>query len=178
MLNLDIDKQLLKQKFIEFDTDKSGTIEFEEFVQFYKYLMRRPEIDELYAQYATKHAQLILQEEIVTFLEKEQGIKQVDIDALQAVLLKKGGIKTESGIALSSFDFSRFIFSSYNHAVDASIYSFHEESLQYPLCDYWIESSHNTYLTGHQLKGESSVSMYKQVLDQGCRCIERKFVYF
>ena len=33
-----------------------------------------------------------------------------------------------------------------------------------PLCNYYIYSSHNTYLEGHQLNGVSSVEMYKSVL--------------
>ena len=37
------------------------------------------------------------------------------------------------------------------------------ERMDYPLSDYHIATSHNTYLTGHQLHGESSVAMYIQV---------------
>jgi len=38
-----------------------------------------------------------------------------------------------------------------------------EEELDHPLAHYYVGASHNTYLTGHQLKGESSVELYSQV---------------
>ena len=39
--------------------------------------------------------------------------------------------------------------------------------LSYPLSNYFISSSHNTYLTGHQLYGQSSTDGYKSVLHLG-----------
>lgn len=41
-----------------------------------------------------------------------------------------------------------------------------------PITDYYISSSHNTYLMSNQLTGESSVLAYINALNKGCRCVE------
>uniref|UniRef100_A0A2K5CIW6 Phosphoinositide phospholipase C n=1 Tax=Aotus nancymaae TaxID=37293 RepID=A0A2K5CIW6_AOTNA len=74
---------------------------------------------------------------------------------------------------LMSFEgFARFLMDKENFASKNDESQENVKELQLPLSYYYIESSHNTYLTGHQLKGESSVELYSQVLLQGCRSVE------
>lgn len=48
-----------------------------------------------------------------------------------------------------------------------------EHDLSYPLSNYYISSSHNTYiLHGNQLTGRASPEAYAHVLRRGCRCVE------
>ncbi|XP_066521080.1 1-phosphatidylinositol 4,5-bisphosphate phosphodiesterase epsilon-1 isoform X2 [Hoplias malabaricus] len=68
--------------------------------------------------------------------------------------------------------FARFLMDKENFASKNEESQVNLDELQFPLSYYYIESSHNTYLTGHQLKGESSVELYSQVLLQGCRSVE------
>lgn len=57
------------------------------------------------------------------------------------------------------------------------------QEMDHPLAHYFISSSHNTYLTGRQFGGKSSVEMYRQVLLAGCRsetqdsCIYMTVIY-
>ncbi|XP_056386207.1 1-phosphatidylinositol 4,5-bisphosphate phosphodiesterase epsilon-1 isoform X7 [Hyla sarda] len=74
---------------------------------------------------------------------------------------------------LMSFEgFARYLMDKDNFASKNDESQINVDDLHFPLSYYFIESSHNTYLTGHQLKGESSVELYSQVLLQGCRSVE------
>ena len=45
------------------------------------------------------------------------------------------------------------------------------QDMTQPLSHYFIATSHNTYVTKHQLHGKSDVETYIRYLVQGCRCV-------
>ncbi|WAR19423.1 PLCB4-like protein, partial [Mya arenaria] len=72
---------------------------------------------------------------------------------------------------LSLDGFCRYLMSDDNAPVFLDRLDIYQDMDQ-PLSHYYINSSHNTYLTGRQFGGRSSVEMYRQVLLAGCRCVE------
>ena len=71
------------------------------------------------------------------------------------------GLRTQW--CLSFEGFARYMMDKDNYAFPNEYATPFETEMQQPLSQYYIASSHNTYLTGHQLKGESSVQLYSQV---------------
>lgn len=58
-----------------------------------------------------------------------------------------------------------------NPIMASSKLELNEHDMQHPLSHYFINSSHNTYLIGHQITGKSSVEIYRQTLLAGCRWV-------
>jgi len=72
---------------------------------------------------------------------------------------------------LSIYDFEIFLLHKMNDAFDPDHQQVYQD-MNLPLTDYWINTSHNTYLVGDQLQSKSSVEMYMMSLQLGCKCLE------
>uniref|UniRef100_A0AAQ4PCE8 1-phosphatidylinositol 4,5-bisphosphate phosphodiesterase n=1 Tax=Gasterosteus aculeatus aculeatus TaxID=481459 RepID=A0AAQ4PCE8_GASAC len=96
-------------------------------------------------------------------LKPEQVQVLVDKYEANASLAQKGQMSLEG--------FARYLSGEENSIMPPEKLD-QSEDMTLPLSNYFINSSHNTYLTAGQLAGNSSVEMYKQVLLSGCRCIE------
>ncbi|XP_063613187.1 1-phosphatidylinositol 4,5-bisphosphate phosphodiesterase epsilon-1-like, partial [Penaeus indicus] len=107
-------------------------------------------------------SQVITMQELRRFLEEHQGEYRSD-EELRSLLDRHEPDPTLRSQELLSFEgFARFMMDEDNYAFLDERSVPDENDMTLPLSNYYIASSHNTYLTGHQLKGESSVELYSQ----------------
>uniref|UniRef100_A0A665V624 1-phosphatidylinositol 4,5-bisphosphate phosphodiesterase n=1 Tax=Echeneis naucrates TaxID=173247 RepID=A0A665V624_ECHNA len=140
----------------------------------------RPELDHIFSDVGAKSRPYLTVEQMTEFinikqrdprlneilyppLKPEQVQLLVDKYEPNASLAQKGQISLEG--------FARYLNGEENSIIPPEKLD-QSEDMTFPLSHYFINSSHNTYLTAGQLAGNSSVEMYKQVLLSGCRCIE------
>ncbi|XP_058517451.1 1-phosphatidylinositol 4,5-bisphosphate phosphodiesterase eta-1 [Ochotona princeps] len=171
-LNVNLPRRKVRQMFQEADTDENqGTLTFEEFCVFYKMMSLRRDLYLLLLSYSDKKDHLTV-EELAQFLKVEQKMNNVTTDYCLDII-KKFEVSEENKVknVLGIEGFTNFMRSP---ACDVFNPLHHEvyQDMDQPLCNYYIASSHNTYLTGDQLLSQSKVDMYARVLQEGCRCVE------
>uniref|UniRef100_A0A8D2B444 Phosphoinositide phospholipase C n=1 Tax=Sciurus vulgaris TaxID=55149 RepID=A0A8D2B444_SCIVU len=171
-LNVNLPRRKVRQMFQEADTDENqGTLTFEEFCVFYRMMSLRRDLYLLLLSHSDKKDHLTV-EELAQFLKVEQKMNNVTTDYCLDII-KKFEVSEENKAknVLGIEGFTNFMRSP---ACDVFNPLHHEvyQDMDQPLCNYYIASSHNTYLTGDQLLSQSKVDMYARVLQEGCRCVE------
>uniref|UniRef100_A0A914N264 Phosphoinositide phospholipase C n=1 Tax=Meloidogyne incognita TaxID=6306 RepID=A0A914N264_MELIC len=152
---------------------------FDKFLRLYHKISPRTDIQELFVKLSGQK-EYLTRERLMMFLNDEQRDPRLneilfpnfDVDRVNSLIAKYE--TDESYITqgkMSGDGFLRFLLSEENSPVFLDRTERHQDMDQ-PLCHYFINSSHNTYLTGRQYGGKSSTEIYRQVLLSGCRCIE------
>jgi hypothetical protein len=116
------------------------------------------------------------------FIHTHQGERQASIDDVERLFSFLNRIETNLDKEPRNMDgasmihrqrFEAYLHHELNNAYDPwALHNCDESLLQSPLSQYWINTSHNTYLTGDQLQSISSVEMYMKALRRGCKCVE------
>nr|XP_051689060.1 1-phosphatidylinositol 4,5-bisphosphate phosphodiesterase beta-3 [Oryctolagus cuniculus] len=150
------------------------------FERFLNKLCLRPDIDKILLEIGAKGKPYLTLEQLMDFINQKQRDPRLNevlyppLRPSQARLLIEKYEPNQQFLErdqMSMEGFSRYLGGEENgilplEALDLSV------DMTQPLSSYFINSSHNTYLTAGQLAGTSSVEMYRQALLWGCRCVE------
>ncbi|WKY09935.1 hypothetical protein Q1695_002358 [Nippostrongylus brasiliensis] len=152
---------------------------FEKFLRLYHKICPRSEVQELFVKLSGQK-EYLTRDRLTNFLNEEQRDPRLneilfpffDNTRTQVLISKyeQDNNYIDNG-KMSGDAFLRFLMSDENSPVFLDRIDMYQDMDQ-PLCHYYINSSHNTYLTGRQYGGKSSSEIYRQVLLSGCRCIE------
>lgn len=169
-LHINCSRGFLEKKFHQADEDSSGYLDFKEFQVFVKLMKAREEITQIFDKYADiqqqhHHGRVMSFDAFNYFIRVVQKEESMFDQRIKKLFNK---FASEEDHLVHSEGFADFLFSPKYFKPTKPV----EEEMTRPLNEYFISSSHNTYLLGRQVAGESSVEPYIRVLQNGCRCVE------
>ncbi|KAK8120382.1 1-phosphatidylinositol 4-5-bisphosphate phosphodiesterase 1 [Apiospora kogelbergensis] len=180
-LHIHISPEQLQSKFTLADATKTGCLTYGEFQLFVREMKCREDICAVYRGAATTDVETgMTWPEFVTFLRETQG-EDVEDDprGWEATFIRFArGASPSDGESrdgetslppMTEQAFAAYLTSAYNLPLTREPAGC---SLDRPLHEYFISSSHNTYLLGRQVADLSSVEGYITALAKGCRSIE------
>uniref|UniRef100_A0A4X1VEG7 1-phosphatidylinositol 4,5-bisphosphate phosphodiesterase n=1 Tax=Sus scrofa TaxID=9823 RepID=A0A4X1VEG7_PIG len=151
------------------------------FERFLNKLCLRPDIDKILLEIGAKGKPYLTLEQLMDFINQKQRdprLNEVLYPPLRPSQARQLIEKYEPNKQflervdqMSMEGFSRYLGGEENSILPLEALDLSADMTQ-PLSSYFINSSHNTYLTAGQLAGASSVEMYRQALLWGCRCVE------
>ena len=196
-LNLGMSSKEINSDFTNLDKDKSGFIEKKEFRNYILNYMKDYYIEEIFNKYnidpnnPEEHLKKISPLNLLKFFKEEQK-EEITLNELYEIILQfKSKIPEEKKENILKDIYSNNINKGYLneelsinfkelflilHSNITNILNFIEinkrQNEKRPLNDYFINSTHNTYLTGDQIKSNSTSEMYGFSVLEGYRLVE------
>jgi phosphatidylinositol phospholipase C delta len=180
-LHIHCPKSMIQEQFRLADSRDSGCLNYNEFRDFVRRLKERNDFRPIFNVWAQGDEHGLTKKQFFSFLEVAQGvdvasdIRRWDYEFWKWTNLseaKRPKSATESSPSRATMDFEAF--ASFLVSEACNIYSGAPSQARFdrPLNEYFISTSHNTYLTGRQFAGDSSTEAYITALRHGCRCVE------
>lgn len=180
IMHIHISQRDLRAKFAIADTTKTNQLNFVEFQVFFREMQRRNDVSRIYRQWACDSNRGITWHEFRRFL---QNIQCEDVDNnigfweakfIQYAQRSKpketlGSRPSIDLLSITEVDLAAYLVSKDN---DHLVREPAGLVLDRPMNEYFISSSHNTYLIGRQIADVSSVEGYIMTLLRGARSIE------
>ncbi|KAN0096938.1 hypothetical protein V8E55_001384 [Tylopilus felleus] len=178
-LNINSSQEDLIRLFMSADSQNRHYLDFANFQTFVKLLKARPEIELLYKKLCSMNDGKLTFNVFDCFMRDTQhsGFK---LHELQNLFVRYTRTSNGQGISptpdlasltMSLDAFTAFLLSSDNSAFTGQSGKVYQP-MTHPLSDYYISSSHNTYLVGNQLVGYSTIEGYIRALLRSCRSVE------
>ena len=182
-LHINCSKNMLRAQFNKADAANSGKLNFSQFKDFLMRLKERKDVKEIFKHHTENSKEGMTQDEFLTFLRDVQN-EDIDADRAHWAALFDKTVRRSSKSRTPSSEGSELIppvsrmnldsFSAFLASSSNGVYASRAPQSRFdrPLNEYFISSSHNTYLLGRQVAGASSTEAYVSALQQGCRCVE------
>lgn len=169
-------------------------MDFQQFQTFAKILKRRPELEGIYGKLLAANGGKFDLAGFIKFMKEYQKANSIistyviianlclqsSLDDVELTsIFRKYAVNPSTASpnelvdTMSLEGLSTFLISPENSAFSEQNRPIWQDMTQ-PISDYYISSSHNTYLVGHQLVGVSTIEGYIRALLHGCRSVERQ----
>lgn len=189
-----------KTLFDVLDIDNDNKINYNEFISYFKRFTSGEEFKHIFNKYQNGN-NVITAKGLQRFFKEHQKENITEREATEMILFFSKGVKleekktkieeisniykqsetegkpvslTQEQVDLLQMDLSEFkelLYSNIASVLDHDKLN-KQLNMNRPINDYFINSTHNTYLTGHQLAGKSSVNMYSFAMLEGYRLVE------
>uniref|UniRef100_A0A914V4X9 Phosphoinositide phospholipase C n=1 Tax=Plectus sambesii TaxID=2011161 RepID=A0A914V4X9_9BILA len=178
-LNLEVSLEYGREMFDRADVVKTtigptgeAVLDDQEFLGLFRSLTARPELETVMRMYASNGENFLVAKDVQEFLIEEQGCNDIDLKKAESIIqMFEPDGPTKSDLLLGPIGFRKLLMSPW-----ASIFKPEHEAvfqdMTLPLNNYYASASHNTYLTGLQLRGQATVEGYIHALKKGARLVE------